>query len=287
MFFFACSDITFQSVCICNWTLFFGPIAVKVSCQFCSLSMQLAIALRPKLSGWLQGCKSCSDLMACPVACKCKTLFQHFLCATCDITRDYHFAFDVSVVGVLLASDTCVCKLTEGDTLGVRFFTAFCNHWHCTSLQPLHLRWFSHCFATIGNFYLVFLQWLNKTEIKKKNTKPKKHDKTQLSATTPPLGCAIIFLCFLFFLVSFFLGGVSWFIVFWFAVGSCAMVKQNQNPKTQKKQKPRNQKNKKTRNKMTRPNSLPLLPPWGVQSCFFLCFLVSCFLVRCWFLCNG
>ena len=27
---------------------------------------------------------------------------------------------------------------------------------------------------------------------------------------------------------------------------------------------------------MTRPNSLPLLPPWGVQSCFF------CFLVRCW-----
>ena len=194
---------------------FFGPIAVKVSCQFCSLSMQLAIALRPKLSGWLQGCKSCSDLMACPVACKCKTLFQHFLCATCDITRDYHFAFDVSV-GVLLASDTCVCKLTEGDTLGVRFFTAFCNHWHCTSLQPLHLRWFSHCFATIGNFYLVFLQWLNKTEIKKKNTKPKKHDKTQLSATTPPLGCAIIFFVFFVFLVSFFLGGG--FLVYCFLV---------------------------------------------------------------------
>ena len=133
---------------------FFGPIAVKVSCQFCSLSMQLAIALRPKLSGWLQGCKSCSDLMACPVACKCKTLFQHFLCATCDITRDYHFAFDVSV-GVLLASDTCVCKLTEGDTLGVRFSlhsattdTAhLCNHCICdgslTALQPLAIStWF-------------------------------------------------------------------------------------------------------------------------------------------------
>ena len=50
----------------------------------------------------------------------------------------------------------------------------------------------------------------------------------------------------------------------------------------------KNQKNKK---KMTRPNSLPLLPPWGVQSCsflvffvffWFLGFLVSCFLVPCW-----
>ena len=39
-------------------------------------------------------------------------------------------------------------------------------------------------------------------------------------------------------------------------------------------QNPRNQKNKK---KMTRPNSLPLLPPWGVQSCFFL-FLLFFFL---------
>ena len=44
---------------------------------------------------------------------------------------------------------------------------------------------------------------------------------------------------------------------------------------------------------MTRPNSLPLLPPWGVQSRFFLFFLflvfcvfgflISCFLVRCLF----
>ena len=38
---------------------------------------------------------------------------------------------------------------------------------------------------------------------------------------------------------------------------------------------------------MTRPNSLPLLPPWGVQCCFF-CFLffVSCFfnLLVSWFL---
>ena len=43
---------------------------------------------------------------------------------------------------------------------------------------------------------------------------------------------------------------------------------------------------------MTRPNSLPVLPPWGLQCCFiiisflvswyFVC-LVSCFLVRCFF----
>ena len=52
-------------------------------------------------------------------------------------------------------------------------------------------------------------------------------------------------------------------------------------------------KQNKKNNKMTRPNSLPLLHPWGVQS-FFLFFwflgifvffivLVSCFLVRCCF----
>ena len=37
---------------------------------------------------------------------------------------------------------------------------------------------------------------------------------------------------------------------------------------------------------MTRPNSATTPPPWGVQSCFFggvLGFLVSYFLVRCWF----
>ena len=50
-----------------------------------------------------------------------------------------------------------------------------------------------------------------------------------------------------------------------FLLGFSAMAKQNQNPK---KQKPRNPKNKKLKNKkskMTRPNSLPLLPPLGVQ----------------------
>ena len=115
---------------------------------------------------------------------------------------------------------------------------------------------------------LVFLQWLNKTKIKKeqktknpKNKKQKQNDKTQLSATTPPpLGCAI-----LFFFVCFFL-----FFVFWCVVGFCAMVKQNQNPKPKK---PKKKKNK----KMTRPNSLPILPPLGCAILFFFVFVVFFF----------
>ena len=78
----------------------------------------------------------------------------------------------------------------------------------------------------------------------------------------PPLGCAILFFfCFFVFFVSWFLGFlVFWFLVFWFVVGFSAMAKQNQNAK--KKQ------------KMTRPNSLPLLPPLG---CAILFFCVVCF----------
>ena len=58
------------------------------------------------------------------------------------------------------------------------------------------------------------------------------------------------------------------------------MAKQNQKPKKQetKKQK-QQQKNDKTQ-------LCHYSPPWGVQSCFFggvLGFLVSYFLVRCWF----
>ena len=111
-------------------------------------------------------------------------------------------------------------------------------HWHwlkihrkvrphlelCLNLQD-HPQWggknqkgtpwecgFSLHSATIDNFCLVFLQWLNKTKIKK-NKKPKKEKK------------------------------------------------------------------------MTRPNSLPLLPPWGVQSCFFVCFFL--FFWFCGFLFSG
>jgi len=70
------------------------------------------------------------------------------------------------------------------------------------------------------------------------------------------------------------------------------MAKQNQKPNTKKTKKTKNKKpkkqNKKNKNKkMTRPNSLPLLPPLGCAVLFFLGwflgFLVSYFLVRCWF----
>ena len=63
---------------------------------------------------------------------------------------------------------------------------------HSATTDTAHVPWFCHCFATIDNFCLFFLQWLNKNKIKK-NKKPKtqkkqQHDKTQLSATTPPIG---------------------------------------------------------------------------------------------------
>ena len=43
-----------------------------------------------------------------------------------------------------------------------------------------HLQWLCHNSATIDNFCLASLQWLIQP--------PKKNDKTQLSATTPPRG---------------------------------------------------------------------------------------------------
>ena len=64
-----------------------------------------------------------------------------------------------------------------------------------------------------------------------------------------------------------------------FLLGIFAMATPNQTNRT-------NQKTQKQKNKMTRPSSLPLLSPWGVQSCsfWFSCsFLVSCFLDF-WFL---
>ena len=88
------------------------------------------------------------------------------------------------------------------------------------------MPWFSHCFATIENFCLVFLQWLNKTK-NQKTKKPKKqkkqekqNDKTQLSATTTPLGvCNLVFLDFWFFwFLGFLVSCVllrSWFLLQW------------------------------------------------------------------------
>ena len=96
---------------------------------------------------------------------------------------------------------------TEGDTLGVRFFTAFCNHWHCTCAMVLSL------FCNHWQFLLGFSAMTKRNQNQNKNPKNKKpkkqnkqNDKTQLSATTPPLGvCNLVFFLFLVFLVSCFL----------------------------------------------------------------------------------
>ena len=87
---------------------------------------------------------------------------------------------------------------------------------HCIldTTHTAHVPWFSHCFATIGNFCnfcLVFLQWLNKT---KTQNKKKNNDKTQLSATTPPLGvCSLVFFGgFLGLLVSYVLVRCCFFL---------------------------------------------------------------------------
>jgi len=52
-------------------------------------------------------------------------------------------------------------KYTEGDTRECGFSL------HSATTDTAHVPWFSHCFATIDNFFLLFLQWLNKTKIQK------------------------------------------------------------------------------------------------------------------------
>ena len=81
---------------------------------------------------------------------------------------------------------------------------------------------------------LVFLQWLNKTKIKKKRetNKTKKNDKTQLSAITPPWGVQS---CFLFCFVFFFF--VFWFLGFLQWLNKTKIQKKTRNQNTKKKQK--------------------------------------------------
>ena len=92
--------------------------------------------------------------------------------------------------------------ISEGDTLGVRFFIAFCNHWHCTCAMVLSLL------CNHWQFRLVFLQWLNKNKIQKKQeTKNTKKTTTWQDPTLchySPLGVCnlVFFFCFLFFFVS-------------------------------------------------------------------------------------
>ena len=117
---------------------------------------------------------------------------------------------------------------TEGDTLRVQFFSLTVSTWHIC-----------YC-ATIDSFCLASLQWLNKN----KKTAKQKNDKTQPSATTPPLGCAICSFVFVFWCLVFFVFLVSCFLVScflvrcWFFEG---LAKQH-------------------KSEGPRPNSLPVLP---------------------------
>ena len=97
----------------------------------------------------------------------------------------------------------------------MRFFTAFCNHWHCTCAMVLSLL-FNHWQFLLRSSAMAKQ---NQNPKNQTNKKPKKkQNKTKKTkwqdptlATTPPLGCAI--LCFF---CSCFL--VSWFFVFVFLV---------------------------------------------------------------------
>ena len=100
---------------------------------------------------------------------------------------------------------------------------------HSATTDTAHVPWFYHCFATIDNFCLGFLQWLNKTKIQKnKKTRNQKTTKTSnqknkkskmarqtLCRYSPPWG--VQSRCFFFvFLVSCFFW-FSWFFGFLFS----------------------------------------------------------------------
>ena len=116
---------------------------------------------------------------------------------------------------------TCLSNSTPKKQKGTPWECGFSLH--SATTDTAHLPWFSHCFATIDNFCLVFLQWLNETKIKKNKTKMTRPNSLPL---LPPWGVQSCF----FFVILFF-----WFLVFWFVVGFSALAKQNQNPKKQKK----------------------------------------------------
>ena len=161
-------------------------------------------------------------------------------------------------------------KQAEGDTLGMRFFTAFCNHWNCTSLQPLHLWWFSHCFATIDNFCLVFLQWLNEPKIQKTKNQEQKRWQDPTLCHYSPLGvCNLVFFAFCFLFLVFL---ICWFLGFLFSGSSLVFLQWLNETKIQKNKK------QETRKKWQDPALCHYSPPWSVQYCFvFLFFLVSWF----------
>ena len=94
--------------------------------------------------------------------------------------------------------------LQKWDTLGVRFFIAFCNHWHCTCAMVLSLLC-NHWQFPLG-FSAMAKQ--NQNPRTKKNKQKNKMTRPTLCHYSP-LGCAILF----FFPLVF------GFSVFWFVVG--------------------------------------------------------------------
>ena len=99
-----------------------------------------------------------------------------------------------------------MCKSSEGDTLGVQFFTAFCNHWHCTCAMALSLL------CNHWQFLLGFSAMAKQNQNPKKTRNQKKMTRPNSLPLLPPLGCAI-----LFFLVSWFFGFLfsGSLLVFW------------------------------------------------------------------------
>ena len=132
----------------------------------------------------------------------------------------------------------------------MRFFTAFCNHWHCTCAMVLSLL------CNHWQFLLRFsaMAKQNQNPKKQETQKNKKNKMTRPNSLRllPLLGCAICFFCFF----------VSWFF-------SCsAMAKQNQNPKKQNTTKPKNKKNPKWQDP-----TLCQYSPLGVCNLVFFVFL--------------
>ena len=158
-------------------------------------------------------------------------------------------------------------------------------------LPPLGCAIFFFWFLVfLVSYFLVrcwfFLQWLTTPKTQKKNKKPekqetkqpKKKDKTQLSATTPPLG-----VCNLFFLVSCFFGFLfpGSLLVFSAMANNTKNPKKNKKPEKQETKQPK-KKDKTQLSATTPPLGCAILFFFGLFVYFFwfLGFWVSCFLVH-------
>ena len=104
----------------------------------------------------------------------------------------------------------------EGGTLGVRFFTAFCNHWRCTCAMVLSLP------CSHWQFLLGFSAMAKQNQNNKKNKKPPQIKTTQKkNKKTEPWGLQdlqwVWFLCFfLFFWFSPKESPIFFWLVQWF-----------------------------------------------------------------------